>query len=156
MFKEVSLFAQKFCPKLKLTFIKGVLHIYLDGDLVFHDCLAGKESACNAWDTGDAGSIPRSGKSPGEGNGNQLSYSCWKNSTDRGAWKATVHGIAESVTTDAHMHAWLLFVVLLIWNYCWISQKNSTWSGFDFYTVPYFCLAFSICLYAWDWYATLS
>ena len=43
----------------------------------------GKESACNA---GDPASIPRSGKSPGEGNGNPLQYSCLENPMDRGAW----------------------------------------------------------------------
>ena len=43
----------------------------------------GKASACNA---GDSGSIPGSGRSPGEGNGNPLQYSCLKNPMDRGAW----------------------------------------------------------------------
>ena len=49
----------------------------------------GKESACNA---GDTGSIPGLGRSPGEGNGNPLQYSCLQNSMDRGAWWATVIG----------------------------------------------------------------
>ena len=47
---------------------------------------------------GDAGSIPGSGKSPGEGNDNPLQYSCLGNSMDRGAWWATVHGVAKSQT----------------------------------------------------------
>ena len=51
-----------------------------------------KESACNA---GDPGSIPRLGRSPGEGNGNPSQYSCLENSMDRGAWQATVHGIVR-------------------------------------------------------------
>ena len=46
----------------------------------------------------DVGSIPGSGQSPGEGNGNPLQYSCLENSMDRGAWRATVHGIAKSWT----------------------------------------------------------
>ena len=50
--------------------------------------LGGKESACQA---GDAGSVPGSGRSPGEGNGNPLQYSCLGNPTDRGAWWAVVH-----------------------------------------------------------------
>ena len=55
----------------------------------------GKESACNA---GDEGSIPRSRRSPGEGNGYPFQYSCLENSTDRGAWWATVHGLSKSQT----------------------------------------------------------
>ena len=45
---------------------------------------------------GDVGSIPRLGRSPGEGNGNPLQYSCLENPMDRGAWRATVHGVAKS------------------------------------------------------------
>ena len=54
-----------------------------------------KESACNA---GDPGSIPGLGRSPGEGNGYPLQYSCLENSMDRGAWLATVHVVARSQT----------------------------------------------------------
>ena len=53
----------------------------------------GKESSCNA---GDLGSIPGSGRSSGEGNGNPLQYPCLENPMDRGAWQATVHGVAKS------------------------------------------------------------
>ena len=52
-----------------------------------------KASACNV---GDLGSIPGLGRSPGERNGNPLQYSCLENSMDRGAWWATVHGVAKS------------------------------------------------------------
>ena len=52
----------------------------------------GKESACSA---GDQGSIPRLGRSPGEGNGNPLQYSSPGNPTDRGAWQVTVHGVTR-------------------------------------------------------------
>ena len=55
----------------------------------------GKESACNA---GDPGSIPESGRLPGEGNGNPLQYSCLENIMDRGARYVIVHGIAKSHT----------------------------------------------------------
>ena len=55
----------------------------------------GKESACNA---GDPGSILGSGRFPGEGNGNPLGSSCLKNSMDRGAWQAIVHGVTKSWT----------------------------------------------------------
>ena len=54
-----------------------------------------KASACNA---GDPGSIPRLGRSPGEGNGNPLQYSCLEDSMDRGAWQATVHAVAKGRT----------------------------------------------------------
>ena len=46
----------------------------------------------------DPGSIPGSGRSPGEGNGYPLQYSCLENSVDGGAWRATVHGVAKSWT----------------------------------------------------------
>ena len=52
-------------------------------------------SACNV---GDLDSIPGLGRSPGEGNGNLLQYSCLDNPMDRGAWWATVHGVAKSRT----------------------------------------------------------
>ena len=52
-------------------------------------------SACNA---GDLGLIPGSGRSPGEGNGNPLQNSCLENPMDRGAWWATVHGVAKGQT----------------------------------------------------------
>ena len=55
----------------------------------------GKEYTCNA---GDLGLIPELERSPGEGNGNPLQYSCLENPMDRGAWQATVHGITKSQT----------------------------------------------------------
>ena len=57
--------------------------------------LKGKASAHNA---GDPGSIPELGRSPGEGNGNPLQYSCLENHMDGGAWEAAVHGVAKSWT----------------------------------------------------------
>ena len=57
----------------------------------------GKESICNA---GDLGSTPELGRSSGAGHGNPLQYSCLENSVDRGAWQATVLGIAESDMTN--------------------------------------------------------
>ena len=55
----------------------------------------GKEFACNA---GDPGLLPRSGRSPGEGHGNPLQYSCLENSMDRGAWQAIIHGVSKNWT----------------------------------------------------------
>ena len=57
--------------------------------------LSGKESTCPA---GDIDLIPGTGRSPGEGNGNPLQYSCLENPMDRGAWRAAVHGVTKSQT----------------------------------------------------------
>ena len=57
--------------------------------------LDGKESACNA---GDPDSISGLGRSPGGGNGNPLQYSCLEYPVDRGAWQATIHGVAKNQT----------------------------------------------------------
>ena len=62
--------------------------------------LSSKESACNARDVVDMGSIPESGRSPGGGNSNVLQYSSQENTMDREARWATVHGVAESDITE--------------------------------------------------------
>ena len=68
-------------------------------DFHFHLCFlggsVGKESTCHA---GDPDLIPGSGRSPGEGNGNPLQYSCLENPMDRGAWQDIVHGVTKSQT----------------------------------------------------------
>ena len=63
-----------------------------------------KESPCNA---GDLGSIQGLGRSPGEGNGNPLQFSCLENTVDRGTWPTTVHGLAKSQTglSDFDFHS---------------------------------------------------
>ena len=53
-----------------------------------------KHPPASAGDTRNLGSVPGLGRSPGGGNGNPLQYSCLENSMDRGAWRATVHGVA--------------------------------------------------------------
>ena len=58
----------------------------------------GSEVKASACDAGDLGLIPGSGRSSGEGNGNPLQYSCLENPMYRGAWWATVHGVAKSQT----------------------------------------------------------
>ena len=60
--------------------------------------LSGKESACNAGATGDSGSVPVLGRSPGGGHGNPLQYSHLENLMDRGVWQAIVHRVAKSKT----------------------------------------------------------
>ena len=64
-----------------------------------------KNTPANVGDPGDVGLIPRSGRTPGVGNGNTLQYSCLENPMDRGAWWATVHRVAELDTTEATEHS---------------------------------------------------
>ena len=78
------------------------------GYLGFPGSSDGKESAGNA---GDLGSIPGLGRFPGEGHGNPHQYSYLENSTDRGAWWATVCGVTKSQTQlsmQAHTHTRVL------------------------------------------------
>ena len=83
-----------------------------------------KESACNA---GDVGSIPGWGRSPGEGKGNQLQYSCLENSTDKYVWWATVHGVTKESDNDWAIN--VSFFFNLIWGNHWVSfqQMRSHW-----------------------------
>ena len=78
---------------------KRLLLIKKDGYLKLRTDFPGgsdsQESACNV---GDLGLIPGLRRSPGEGNGYPLQYSCLENPMDRGTWKATVHGVAKSQT----------------------------------------------------------
>ena len=70
----------------------GYIEIHIRGGASL--VLVAKNPPANA----DVGSIPGSGRSPGEGNGNPLQYSCLENPIDRGAWRAIVHGVAKSQT----------------------------------------------------------
>ena len=63
----------------------------------------GKESTCNAGDAGDWGLIPVAGRSPGEGNGNPLQYSCLENPMDIGACQATGHRVEKSWTLQKRL-----------------------------------------------------
>ena len=68
-----------------------------------------KNPSAGAGDVRDAGSIPGSGRSPGEGNGNPLQYSCLENPMDREAWRATVHEVTKNQTlkqVSMHTHIW--------------------------------------------------
>ena len=64
---------------------------------------AGSEVRASACSAGDLGSVPGWGRSPGEGNGNPLQYSCLEDFMDRGAWQATVHGVAEELDTTEQL-----------------------------------------------------
>ena len=89
--------------KKKLT-SHGFIYTMLDTDGTPRQC-SGKASVCNAE---DPVSIPGLRRSPGEENGNPLQYSCLENSLDRGAWQATVPGVARSRTrlTTTHTRWW--------------------------------------------------
>ena len=72
-----------------------LLYIYIYASQV---ALVVNNLPANAGDIRDTGSIPMSGRSPGEGHGNPLQFSYLENPMDRGAWWATVHGVAKSWT----------------------------------------------------------
>ena len=77
--------------------LQPLLDMYLNTDnFGFPGGILVKNPPAGAGDTRDTGSTPGSGRSPGGGNGNSLQYSCLGNSVDRGAWWATVHGVAKS------------------------------------------------------------
>ena len=90
--------------ELREVFLEEVVHeLRLAGGERTHGC--GTKNQCRGSvvknlpaNAGDTGSIPRSGNFPGEGNGNPFQYSCLGNPTDRGAWRAIVHGVAKSWT----------------------------------------------------------
>ena len=93
---EMRLRAQHSIPKLNTVVNKTTTTTFMKSVMLFFlhilRWLSGKESACNA---GDASLILGSGRSPEEGNGNPLQYSCLGNTMDNGAWWATVHGVAK-------------------------------------------------------------
>ena len=94
--------------------------------------LSHRESACNAEDTGDTGSIPGLGRFPGGRYGNPLQYSYLESPMDRGAWQATVYRVAQSRTQLKllSMHVWCI-------QFVWPSVFNGLWvwvSGFANYS----------------------
>ena len=78
--------------KLTACFYKGPVSTFMG----FQDGAVVKKLPANADDARDMGSIPRLGRSPGEGNDNPLQHSCQENSMDRGVWWATVHEVTKS------------------------------------------------------------
>ena len=90
------------CCRIVLCVTSYLSYIFPGGSMV-------KNLPANAGDTGNEGLIPGLGKSPGEGNGNPLQYSCLENPLDRGAWQATVRRVTKSRTRlkrlSTHTHA---------------------------------------------------
>ena len=85
----------------------------------------GKKSACNV---GNPGLIPGLGRSPGEGNGNPLQYSCLEDPMDRGAWWATVHGVTKSWTQQSGWaHTDKYCICKMQWNIHHISKVFQVW-----------------------------
>ena len=78
-----------------------IIKLRVDSEFRLPGSIVGKEFACNA---GDPGSIPGLGRSPGEGHGNPLEYSCLENSMDRGTWQALVCGATKSWTRLSDFH----------------------------------------------------
>ena len=80
---------------MTVTLVSDICIINLQPSLK-QDVPAGSDGKVSAYNAEDLGSIPGSGRSPGEGNGNPLQYSCQENPMDGGAWWATVHGVSKS------------------------------------------------------------
>ena len=90
---------------------------FLKYSLWFSEHPGGSEIRASACNAGDLGLISGSGRSPGEGNGNPLQYSCLENPMDGGAWWATVHGVAKSRTrlSDFTFFHFMGFILSRIW-----------------------------------------
>ena len=126
-----------------------ILYIFSLYILGFPGGSDGKSSASNS---GDLGSIPGSGRSPGEGNGNPLQDSCLENSMDGGAWWAIVHGVAKSWTIYRTLIRYIIctyfshsVVVFSISWWCPLRHKvfnidESSWPIFFFHHFCAFCV----------------
>ena len=99
-----------------------------------------KEPACN---TGDLGSICRSRRFPGEGNGNPLQYSCLENSVDKGAWWAIVHRVTKGWTRLSDYHFHIKFAIS--YYHSWIFSLF-----LSFFLIKWTYIPTSYCLYTWS------
>ena len=119
---SVALFSFKFYAvwsrNIYILYIELVIGGFLcSSKAAIPQWLSGKESACNAE---DLGLIPGLGRSPGEENDYALWYSCLENSVDRGAWWATVHGVAESDVTEHTQKNCLKKWTIIFKNVCFL------------------------------------
>ena len=90
-----------------------------------------KNLSANAGDINDTGSIPGSGRSPGGGHGNPVWYSCLENPMDRGAWRATVHGVAQSRTRLKRLSMHIVFLTQDEMDGIKSVDENRTWACLD-------------------------
>ena len=102
-----------------------------------------KNLPANTGDIRDSGSIPTSGRSPGEGHGNPLQYSCLENSMDRGAWRATVHTVTNSQTPLRRLTS------ILVRRWLWVPR----WQNVDLWSLI-LCVKWKNVL-GWDLYLNL-
>ena len=93
---EVTSLLFKMLSRLLIAFLPSSKHILISVYLM--DFPDGSDGKASAYLAEDPGLIPGLGRSSGEGNGNPLQYSCLENPMNRGAWRATVHGITKSQT----------------------------------------------------------
>ena len=94
---EVAQSCLTLCDPMDCSLPGSSLHGILQADALTSEP-PGKRLPASAWHVGDLGSVPGSGRSPGEGNGNPLQYSCLEKPMDRGAWWAAVPSVAKSRT----------------------------------------------------------
>ena len=117
-----------------------------------------KNLPANAGDIRDVGLIPGLGRSPGEGHGNPLQYSCLENPMDRGAWWATVHRVAKSWTWLKRLN---MHIVTKLKNYCLretnqasISETKKICHNFN---LPFFhCVSLNNFILSYCWLCGLS
>ena len=103
-----------------------------------------KNSPANAGDMKDVGLIPGLGRPPGEGHGNPLQYSCLENPIDRGAWRATVHGVMKSQTQlkwlSTHVGTWDYYFQQVIVSRMLTRMPGVGWQPGDITVVQRWCL----------------
>jgi len=118
--------ANSFMDKISLIEIRT-------NQLGFQVVLVVKNLSANAGNVRDVSLIPGSGRSPGEGHGNPLQYSCLENPLDRGAWQATVHRVAKSWTRLKQLSMKASFYQITLWcqslMHCWLTCVQSLWYG---------------------------
>ena len=123
---------KKWLRKVSTIWLKIYIYKHMYIHRKFPHSSVGKESA---WNTGDPGSIPGWERSPGEGNGNPLPYSCLENPMDRGAWWATVHVVARvghNLVTKPPPCTYMYTHKIRVHAYCFVSGQKTDFSSWYF------------------------